>query len=180
MRVLVHDRTEGLPSRVVEYAERRLTRLSRHFDRVIEAQVEFAPESRRTSAPACSVQITVRTDGRRHALAHAHETAGDPRAALDLALDKVDRQVVRLKEKIKIERKRSPAAGAEPEPAAETTSVPERIRLKLHPESLDDAAAALDEGDQPFYVFLDESSGTVGVCFRKPDGGLAVVEPVVP
>jgi putative sigma-54 modulation protein len=180
VRVLVHDRTEGLPSRVVEYAERRLSRLSRHFDRVVEAEVEFAPESRRTSAPMCSVQITVRTDGRRHAVAHAHETAGDARAALDLALDKVDRQVVRLKEKIKIERKRAPAAGAEPESAVETPAAPERIRMKLHPESLDDAAAALDAGEQPFYVFLDETSGAVNVCFRRPDGGLAVVEPVVP
>ncbi len=165
---------------MVEYAERRLARLSRHFDRVVEAEVEFAPESRRTAAPMCSVQITVRTDGRRHALAHAHETAGDARAALDLALDKVDRQVVKLKEKIKLERKRVAATGDGAETADEPASEPERIRLKLHPESLQDAVAALDAGDQPCYVFLDEDSGAIHVCYRRSDGVLTVIEPVVP
>jgi len=167
---------------MVQYAERRVARLSRHFDRVVEAEVEFAPESKRAAAPMCSVQITVRTDGRRHPLAHAHETAADARAALDLALDKVDRQVVKLKEKIKIERKRaSVGAGADEDPAdGEHGREVERVRMKLRPESLADAEAAVDASDHPCYVFLDESSGMVCVCYRRPDGGLTVIEPVVP
>jgi ribosomal subunit interface protein len=112
VRVLVDDRTEGLPIQMVDYAERRLERLSRHFDRIAEAEVEFERESGRGSGAGWLVQITVRTDGRRHALAHARERAADARSALDVAQDRVDRQVVKLKEKIKIERKRAAAAGA--------------------------------------------------------------------
>jgi ribosomal subunit interface protein len=99
--VLVHDRTTGLPADLVDYAERRLQRLGRHFDRVQEVEVEFEDEPHRGSG--CVVRITVRTDGPRHPVAHAHETAPDAR----LALDKIDRQVLKLKEKIKIERKRA-------------------------------------------------------------------------
>jgi putative sigma-54 modulation protein len=181
--VLVHDRTAGTPDQLIHYAEQRLLRLSRHFDRVQEVAVEFDDESRRGSNPSCVVRITVRTDGRRHPVAHAHETAMDPRSALDLALDKVDRQVVKLKEKIKIERKRAAAsvtsgdadADAEPDGTGEL----ERVRIKLHPQTIEDAEAALETARHPFYVFLDESSGTVNVCFRRPDGGLTVIEPVV-
>jgi putative sigma-54 modulation protein len=151
--------------------------VARHFDKVVEAEVEFTKESRRGASQFCLVQISVRLDGRRHSLAHARERGTDPKAALDLALDKVDRQVVKLKEKIKIEKKRplpaAPAAARERDPG------PERIRLKLKPESIVDAEAALDTAEQPFYVFLDEGSGAVNVCFRRPDGGLAVIEPVV-
>jgi len=177
VKVVVHDRTEGLPARIRDYAEQRLLRVARHFDKVVEAEVEFAPESRRGASPFCSVQINVRMDGRRHPLAQARERGADPKAALDLALDKVDRQVVKLKEKIKVEKKR-PAASL-PEPERDDDSGPERIRLKLRPETLEDAIDALDTASQPFYVFLDEETGAVNVCFRRPNGGVAVIEPVV-
>jgi putative sigma-54 modulation protein len=179
--VLVHDRTEGIPNRLVQYAEQRLLRLGRHFDRVQEVEVEFEDESRRASGSNRLVRITVRTDGHRHPVAHAHETAPDARAALDLALDKIDRQVVKLKEKIKIERKRAalPIEADRDEADGGHGGELERVRLKLRPESLQDAEAALATGRHPFYVFLDESSGMVNVCFRRPDGGLTVIEPVV-
>ena len=180
----MHDRTDGLSTRLLQYAERRLARLERHFDRVQEVEVEFDSESKRGSNPACAVRITVRTDGRRHALAHAHERAMDARSALDLALDKIDRQVVRLKEKIKIERKRAAmtAAGSADSAGDEVDAgVPEleRVRVKLQPQSIADAEAALESGRHPVYVFLDEGSGSVNVCFRRADGGLTVIEPVV-
>ena len=122
----------------------------------------------------------MRMDGRRHPLAQARERGTDLKSVLDLALDKIDRQVVKLKEKIKIEKKRPPAVvGAGAAAERERDEGPERIRLKLRPESITDAVAALDTADQPFYVFLDETSGAVNVCFRRPNGGLAVIEPVV-
>ena len=180
MRVLVHDRTDGLSNQLVSYAQSRLSRLSRHFDRIVDVEVDFERESRRGSNPDCSVWITVHTHGRRHPLAHANEKAADPRAALDLALDKVDRQVVKLKEKIKLDRKR--AAMTTPEDREnDDAELPEleRIRLKLQPESLAEAEAALESSRHPCYVFLEEMSGMVNVCFRRPDGGLTVIEPVV-
>jgi len=179
--VLVHDRTDGLSSQLASYAQRRLSRLSRHFDRILDVEVDFERESRRGSNPDCSVWITVHTDGRRHPLAHANEKAADPRVALDLALDKIDRQVVKLKEKIKLERKRAAMtahADGDQDDAAEAPEL-ERIRLKLQPQSLTEAEAALDSSRHPCYVFLDEASGMVNVCFRRPDGGLTVIEPVM-
>lgn len=179
----MHDRTEGISDRLVQYAEQRLLKLSRHFDRVQEVDLDFEDESRRSTSSSCVVRITVRTDGPRHPVAHAHEKAADPRTALDLALDKIDRQVVKLKEKIKIERKRASQSADEAgdgETGGGYGGEVERVRMKLRPESIEDAEAALDGARHPFYVFLDESSGLVNVCFRRPDGGLTVIEPVVP
>ena len=177
----MHDRTEGIPDRLVDYAEQRLLRVGRHFDRVQEVEVEFAEESHRGSNPSCLVHITVRTDGRRHPVAHVTERAGEARTALDLALDKVDRQVVKLKEKIKIERKRASAAVSDGDDVENGHSGEvERVRTKLRPQSVEEAADALADSDHPFYVFLDEVTGLVNVCFRRSDGGLTVIEAVVP
>jgi len=177
----VHDRTERIPDRLVDYAEQRLLRVGRHFDRVQEVEVEFEEESHRGSAASCMVHITVRADGRRHPVAHVTERAGEARAALDLALDKMDRQVVKLKEKIKIERKRASQLVADAvEPDEGGPGELERLRMKLRPQALEEAVAALDAGEHPCYVFLDEDTGVVNVCYRREDGGLTVIEAVVP
>jgi putative sigma-54 modulation protein len=182
VKVVVHDRTEGLPAGVREYAEKRLQRVERHFDRVVEAAVEVVRESRRDGSPFCSVQITVQMDGRRHPLAKAKETGPDVRAVLDRTLDKVDRQVVKLKEKIKIERKRSAAQAALPGDEDEGDGRdpgPQRFRLKLRPQTAAEAEVALANSAHPFYVFLDEGSGEINICYWREDGALAIVEPVV-
>jgi putative sigma-54 modulation protein len=177
VRVVVHDRTGELPERLRIYAERKLVRLSRHFDRVLDAEVEFKQERRRSHEPAHVVTITVHMDGRRHAVATAREADLNRQTALDLGLDKVDRQVVKLKEKIK-ERKRPDSAAAVPHKVSAKS--PARIRLKLRPQSLQEAEAELrhDESRQ-FHLFLDEDSGEIQLVYRRPDGSVAVIEPVV-
>jgi hypothetical protein len=51
--------------------------------------------------------------------------------------------------------------------------------MKLRPQTASEAELALAESAHPFYVFLDESSGEINICYRRSDGGLAIVEPVV-
>ncbi|HEY8642462.1 MAG TPA: ribosome-associated translation inhibitor RaiA [Candidatus Dormibacteraeota bacterium] len=178
MRVVVHDRTGGLPERLRTYAERKLVRLSRHFNRVLDAEVEFKQERRRSHDPAHVVTITVHMDGRRHPVATAHEEHLDRQTALDLGLDKIDRQVIKLKEKIK-ERKR-PDPEAVPVPLKVSANGPARIRVKLRPESLQDAEAELRRDDgKHFHLFLDEDSGEIQLVYRREDGSIAVIEPVV-
>ncbi|HEX6349609.1 MAG TPA: HPF/RaiA family ribosome-associated protein, partial [Candidatus Dormibacteraeota bacterium] len=122
---------------------------------------------------------TVHMDGRRHPVASAREADLDRHAALDLALDKIDRQVTKLKEKIK-ERKR-PDPEAAQLPLKVSANGPARIRLKLRPESLQEAEAVLRRDDgQQFHLFLDEDSGGIQLVYRRQDGSLAVIEPVIP
>jgi putative sigma-54 modulation protein len=182
VKVVIHDRTEEAPARLRGYAERKLTRLSRHFDRVLHAEVEFCNEHKRNE-PARMVRILVHMDGRHGPLLKARETAPELQAALDLALDKLDRQVVRLKEKIK--KKPRPAsvrhAGDTALLMAATVRerIPERLRVRLRPESVEDAKQALEANGHVFRVFLDEDSGEINVAYRRGDGSVAVIEPVV-
>jgi len=174
VKVVIHDRTEELPARLRPYAERKLARLSRHFDGVVDAQVEFDRERPGQE----TVEITVHLAGRRHSLARVREHGPDQQAALDLALDKVDRQVVKLKEKIKVAKKK-PASEEESAHVPEWDGVPERVRLTLRPEAWTDVAAQLDPEPGRFRVFLDEDSGSVNVAYRRTDGRVTVIEPVV-
>ena len=182
MKVVLHDRTDGIAPELKDYAQRKLARLERHFGRVVEAELEFTAESKRFGLAATVCRIHVHIDGRRAPALSAQERGPDAQSALDLALDKIDRQVVKLKEKVTNRKQatspvRVPARPRSSRPPREAE--PERIRLKLLPESIEQAIAELDSDGQAFHVYLDEFSGGIQIAFRRPDGSVAVIDPVI-
>jgi len=181
VKVVLHDRTDLLGPDLREYAQRKLTRLAHHFGKVAEADLEFSPERKRNGLTTVLCRINVHVDGRRTPLLSAHETGADPQAAFDLAFDKIDRQVVKLKEK-RTNRKKatSPVRVPQPDEGQEKSTEPERIRMKLRPMSVEDAISELQSDGQSFHVFLDEDSGLVEVAFRRTDGSVGIIEPIVP
>ena len=179
VKVVIHDRTEAVPPGLRAYTERKLTKLSRHFDKVQLAQVDFEQERNRSHEPERVVRIIIQTDSRKGPAAlKAQERAPDMQAALDLALDKVDRQVKKLKEKLQTRKTKTPEALPIAEPAP--LPAPERLKVHLKPESLEQAEANLESNGYLFHVFLDEDSGEVNVIYRRADGSTAILEPILP
>ncbi|MGA8921669.1 MAG: ribosome-associated translation inhibitor RaiA [Candidatus Dormiibacterota bacterium] len=181
MRVVLHDRTNGLGQEVRENAHLKLSRLARHFGKVAEAEVDFSEERKRSGLATTVCRINVHLDGRRSPVLSAHERGADPQSALDLALDKIDRQVVKHKEKVTRRKKPlSPVRVPEPDSEAEArSSEPQRVRMKVLPMTMSDAVSKLESDSQAFLVFLDESSGVVQIAVKRADGSVAVIEPVV-
>jgi putative sigma-54 modulation protein len=182
VKVVLNDRTDGLPPQLKVYAERKLARLERHFGRVADADVDFSEERKRFGLATTVCRINVHVSGRRTPVLSAHERGVDAQSALDLALDKIDRQVVKLKERrthrhLEVSPNRVPVRK---KPSQSRTAEPERIRLKLLPESVEQAVAELDSDGQAFHIFLDEFSGGIQIAFRRLDGSVAIIEPVVP
>jgi putative sigma-54 modulation protein len=184
MKVVFHDRTEMGAARLRSYAERRLDKLTRHFERGLDAEVTFEPESKSRQgldALKC-VQILVHMDGRKKPLLKVEEKGHDLRSALDLALDRVDRQVVKVKDRI-VDRHKGRPFAAELDEGLDgprsLASEPERVKQAVHAESIEQAAAKLDANGAGFHLFLDEDSGDLQVVYRRPDGSLVVVEPLI-
>ena len=181
MKVVLHDRTGGLAPELHEYAQRKLARLERHFGRVAEAEVEFSEERKRSGLATSICRINLHLDGRRSPVLTARESGADAQAALDLALDKIDRQVLKLKER---RRDRRAVAPAEIAVSLNGSGVPKPaemdiVRRHLKSESVDEAADRLEADGAQFHLFLNEDSGEVNVIYRRADGGLRVIEPVL-
>ncbi len=75
-----------------DYVESKLEKLERHFDQVVDVQVILSVEKLRQKAEA-----TVHLSGNK---VYADDTQEDMYAAIDGLIDKLDRQVVKHKEKI--------------------------------------------------------------------------------
>ena len=180
MKVVLHDRTDGVGQEVRENAERKLARLARHFGKVAEADVDFSEERKRSGLATIVCRINIHLDGRRAPLLSAHERGADALSALDLALDKIDRQVVKYKEKVTHRKKPLSAVRVPSQDGEEARSPePERIRLKLRPMTVAEAVAELEADGQAFHVYMDEDSGAIQIVARRADGTVAVIEPIV-
>jgi putative sigma-54 modulation protein len=73
------------------YVQSKLERVKRHFDHVIDAHVILTVEKLRQKA-----EVTLHVRGKE---LHCESTEEDLYAAIDLLADKLDRQVLRYKEK---------------------------------------------------------------------------------
>ena len=181
MKVVLHDRTNGLGQEVRDTAQRKLDRLTRHFGKVVDAEVEFSEERKQSDLTTFVCRIILHLDGHRAPVLYARERGTDPQSALDLALDKIDRQVVAFKEKVTHRRQPvSPVRVPPRPPAPSRPEEPERLRMKLRPMSQAEAVSELQADSQPVVVYLDEDSGEIQIMVRRADGSLAVIEPVVP
>jgi putative sigma-54 modulation protein len=181
VKVVLHDRTDGLGQEVRENAERKLARLARHFGKVADAEVDFSEERKRSGLATFVCRINIHLDGRRTPVLSAHERGADALSALDLALDKIDRQVVKYKEKVTHRKKPLSALRVPPQDGEEEarSPEPERIRLRVRPMTVSEAVAELEADGQAFYVYQDEDSGAIQIVARRADGTVAVIEPIL-
>lgn len=75
-----------------DYARDKLGRITRHFDQVIDLHVVMGVEKHEHHAEA-----TVHASGK---TIHAEATGADMYAALDVLVDKLDRQILKHKERL--------------------------------------------------------------------------------
>lgn len=104
-------------------------------------------------------------------------------SSIDLAVDKIETQAKRLKEKIK-RHKHAPAAGAAGADAeVEDEVAPPRSQVfvaeTFAPKPLDvtEAVEALQGGPDLFLVFHNARNGLVNVLYKRGDGTFGLVQP---
>jgi len=101
MRIETHGQQIEITPPLRDYVETKLARLERHFDQPIDARVVLGVEKSDQRAEA-TLNMTGRT-------VHADATGVDMYAAIDLLADKLDRLLVKHKEK-RVEHHRGPSA----------------------------------------------------------------------
>ncbi len=80
-----------------EYVQNKLERIKRHFDNVIDVTVILAVDSNTEKDKRQRAEINVHMRGKD---LHVESEAADMYAAIDLLMDKLDRQVLKHKDKI--------------------------------------------------------------------------------
>jgi putative sigma-54 modulation protein len=106
-------------------------------------------------------------------------------AAVDAVIDKLERQVIRAKERLRSARRAAAplswsAASTTVTPAAvEEGGVVEIRRVDMVPMFPEDAITRMEELGQTFFVFLNAQTQRVNVVYRRAGGGHGLIDPVV-
>lgn len=80
-----------------EYVLNKLDRVTRHFDQVVDVNVILSVEKKKEKEQRQKAEVTLHVKGRDIFVEHAAE---DLYAAIDTLMDKLDRQVVRHKDRM--------------------------------------------------------------------------------
>jgi putative sigma-54 modulation protein len=163
-----------------EYVQEKISKLKKYFDYPLEANVVLSVEKHRHIAEVTLVanRLTI----------NAQEETEDMFSAIDRVLDKLERQVLKHKEKIKRHKISSPAPESLP-PMEDSESMsseegPEpklikskRVRAQLM--SVEEAAMQMDILENDFLVFTNANSKTLNIIYRLKDGHYGIMEPQV-
>lgn len=178
MQVEIHARKLTIDPDLREAARAKVAHAARFFDTDQAADVEFSEEHNpRITADRNRVEITSGAAGQ---IIRVHGTGATAEAALDVAVDKFERQLRKLKDRLIT---RSRQAKDLPPPADDEDDEEdgiEIVRLKqfvLKPMTPEEAALQMDLLEHEFFFFQNAESDLPSVLYRRRDGAFGLIEP---
>ena len=188
MKTNLTARNLELNDRLRDQIEKKLRRLDRITHDLAEADVELIANASRANDSSQVAEVTLRNNGE---VLRSTASGATPMAALNIVIDKLERQLVRTKERPRSVRERrhdEPAAAKSREAAksvdGETApaggpSVVKQKRFDMLPMFEEDAIARMEELGHAFFVFLDAETEQVAVLYRRADGNYGLIQPVL-
>jgi len=158
--------SEGLRS----YAVEKVQRIHKFLRNPIDAHVTLSVEKLRHIA---EVQVNAS-----HLNITATEETADLYAAIDLAMDKVERQAKKHAEKHKDHKGPSVASIAGEPPAEKRNGASIRLqRVPVKPMSVEEAVMQLKMAKNDFLLFRNSDNEILSVVYRRKDGNYGLLEP---
>jgi putative sigma-54 modulation protein len=157
-----------------DYVSDKLNRFDKYLYNPAEASVVLSVEKFRHIAEVNIIGDRLSINGK--------EETEDMYSAIDMVLDKLEKQIKRNKQKIRDRRQgKGKAKAAEPAlnvPADEYAE--QRVMLKnieYKPMDVDEAIMQLNLVDDSFLVFTNSRSDRVNVLYRRKDGNIGLIQP---
>jgi putative sigma-54 modulation protein len=169
-----------LQDQIKEIAEDQVRHAGRIFDDGGSVDVEFTEhQNPRLADERYRVEITSKAAGN---IVRVEAEAPEPRAALDLATDKYERQLRRLKERL-IQRNRvsnkglNQVNGQPDEEEDRGAGIVRTKRFAMKPMTAEEAALQMEMLGHEFFFFLDADSDQHCVVYNRRDGNVGLIEP---
>ena len=153
-----------------QHAEDKLRRLKKYLHRPVDAHVILSVTKERHTA-----EVTLNAD---HESMFAKEVTHDLYSAIDLAVIKLEHQAQRVKER-REEHKghaRTGGDGAVPSEADANRRTVIAQRLASKPIPVDEAFIQLERSGDEFVAFINASTHSMAVLYRRKDGSFGLIE----
>lgn len=184
-QVFIHTHNMNLRDTTEDYVNKKVGKFIRHLPIIDEIRVDLSHDKNaRDANDRNSAEITL---AGKKLLLRVEERASDLMAAIDLAVDKMDRQISRYKGK-NWEKKH--ASGGMPdefldlpdleEEEVEELEIVRRKQFTLYPM---DELEALEQmkllGHESFFIFYNANTSKVNVLYKRRNGTYGLIEPEI-
>ena len=178
MRLQVKGKNLEVSDSIRTYAERKLGKLEKKLAAPTRVELELAVERNASIADNHVAEATIWTKG---PTLRAREASGDMKASIDQLVEKLERQVIRYRDK----RRRRPGRedggpSMNARPVVPEESGPTIVKVKqfaVKPMSPEEAVLQLELIGHDFFVFQNADSGDMNVVYRRRDGDYGLIEP---
>lgn len=178
MQIAVTFRHMESSEPVRSYVEEKLARVKKYIEEPIDAQVVLSVQKivHRAEVTMVAKGLTMKSV----------EETSDMYAAIDLMVDKIERQLKRYKEKLKKHKshgngqRKVEKSVIAAESVDEGSPDPEIIRSHsffVKPMSVEEAVMQMDLLHKDFLVFTDDRSDEMNVVYRRKDGNYGLIVP---
>lgn len=178
MKIKTTARHYELTPALKDYAERKVYRLKKYFDHIVNARITFSLEKYRQA-----VEVTVHINGKDFI---SREESEDMYASVDGAIDKLERQILKFKGK-KMKRKSLPkfseigyafpdgekkVKGSEEMPSEVSPAKREEFPLLTIKEALQEMRG----NGRDFSIFSNPETNKLNIIYKRVDGTLGLIE----
>ena len=178
MRITINAKNMTVSDAMEERIQKKLNKLDRYFREEADAQVRLSQERGARNI----AEITLTIDG---VMLRAQEITADMYQSVDRAADKIDRQIRRYRTKIskKADMTTLDDIAPEEEPVPTWEETPDELvrvkRFEVKPMAVEDAIAQMDMLGHSFFVFVNAETNITSVIYRRTDGTIGMLEPIL-
>ena len=193
MNITVTGRNIAVTDALRDYVEEKLTAATNVFDIPMNTEVVLRVEKNPSNPVPQVVEVTIFVKG---AVVRVSEAATDMYAAIDMAADRVSRQLRKFKTRVVDRRQRAVRADApvesgslddladvvsdEQQPDEDEDLLVREKLIEFTRLTEDQALLQVDLLGHDFFVFTNADTGDVNVIYRRKNGGYGIIKPVGP
>lgn len=178
MTVELQARNFDLTQEIKDYVDSKVGRLDKYLPDIHATSVELERDMTRSMGELYVVEITAWVP---NTVLRAEESSPDLFTAIDLAGDKMNRQIEKYKGKRQSRwhgrAEEAPFEDADEDEAA-VHSIARRKRFSVYAMTEGEAMEQIDLLGHDFFVFMNGETGTLNVLYRRKQGDLGIIEPV--
>ena len=167
----------SLKDSIKEYTQKRIAKLEKYFhSEETSAFITYSVNKDHR----CSVEITIR-DGATLLRAQTEEADGDMRAAIDSAVDRIERQILKNKTRLAKRLRSESFPAPAPDDAFEVREEKEfpivrTKRFAVKPMNPEEAILQMNLLDHDFFVFRNsEEEDVLSIVYARKNGGYGLI-----
>lgn len=174
MKIMIIGKNIELTEALRDTVEKKLSKLGKYFDPNVEANVTMSVQRNRKI-----IEVTIPFNG---VILRGEEVHDDMYAAIDLVVDKMERQI--RKQKTKLQRRLygnslrfQNIPEVDPHDKVEESKIVKTKKFAFKPMSVEEAVLQMELLGHNFFVYQSSDTDEVNVVYKRKDGQYGLIEP---